>query len=121
MGGGGGAGKVSMQDMTITKYVDKGSPGLQQHVANGKHIDTGELVVRKAGGKKPLEYIKYKLTDLIVTSYQTGGSGGEDRLTENISLNFAKIEWTYTPQKDDGSGEPEVKAGWDIKKNESTV
>ena len=31
-------------------------------------------------------------TDVIVSSVATGGSGGEDRLTENVTLNFAKFE-----------------------------
>src|ERR1700675_3359727 len=57
MGTGGGAGKVSVQDMSITKYIDKASPVLQLSVCNGKHFDQALLTVRKAG-EKPLEYLK---------------------------------------------------------------
>ena len=38
-----------------------------------------------------------------ITSVSTGGSGGEDRLTENISLNFAEVKFIYKPQKPDGT------------------
>jgi len=38
-------------------------------------------------------------------------------LTENVTLNFAEFDLTYTPQKPDGSGDAEVKAGYDIQKN----
>jgi type VI secretion system secreted protein Hcp len=38
----------------------------------------------------------------MVTSYSTGGSGGEDMLTENISLAFAKFEVAYSTQDDKG-------------------
>jgi hypothetical protein len=31
-----------------------------------------------------------------------GGSGGEDRLTENITLNFYKVNLDYFPQDDKG-------------------
>lgn len=116
MGGGGGSGKVNVQDLSLTKYVDKASPNLFKAVCNGEHIPEATLVVRKAG-KTPLEYIKIKMNDILVSSYSTGGSGGEDRLTENVTLNFAKVEVVYTPQKKDGSGEPAVTQSWDISKN----
>jgi type VI secretion system secreted protein Hcp len=88
---------------------------------NGKHFKGAQLVMRKAGGDAPLEYMKLKLEDLLVTSVSTGGSGGEDRLTENISINFAKVHFTYTPQMGDGSGDAMKKAGWNIPANEVHV
>lgn len=116
--GGGGAGKVTVSDLSITKYVDKSSPVLMQYCSGGEQFKEGLLTVRKAGGKEPLEYLKIKMTEVIVTSYSTGGSGGQDMLTENVSLNFAEVDVEYQPQKQDGSklGGP-VKYGWDIAKN----
>ena len=49
--------------------------------------------------------MKIEMEKVIVTSINTGGSGGEDRFTENVSLNFAKFKMTYTPQKEDGSAD----------------
>lgn len=117
MGGGGGAGKVNVQDISITKYMDKASPQLFFSCASGKHYDSVLLTCRKAGGDNKVDYLKYKLTEVLVSSYQTGASGGEDRLTENISLNFAKIEIEYTPQDAKGAAAGVAKAGWDIAKN----
>ena len=96
-GGGGGAGKANVQDLSFTKYVDKASPPLLLASMKGTHYDEATLIVRKAGGT-PLEYLKITLTEVLVTSVSTGGSGGEDRLTENVSLNFAKIKYVYQPQ-----------------------
>ncbi|HEV2331438.1 MAG TPA: type VI secretion system tube protein Hcp [Verrucomicrobiae bacterium] len=115
-GGGSGAGKVAVQDLSFTKWVDAASPPLMYHCCSGKHVKEATLFVRKAG-EKPLEYIKIKMTDLIVTSVSTGGSGGEDRLTENVTLNFAKFNIDYVAQKEDGSGESPVTHGWDIGAN----
>lgn len=115
-GGGGGAGKANVQDISITKYVDKASPNLFKYCSNGKHIKDALLTVRKAG-EKPLEYLKIKLTDVLIASYQTGGSGGEDRLTENVSLNFAKIEIEYHEQDAKGAEVGTVKASYDAKQN----
>lgn len=113
---GGGAGKVSVQDLSVTKYVDSSTPVLMKMCANGKHIGEALLTVRKAG-ENPLEYIKIKMTDAIVSSISTGGGEGEERLVENLVLNFAKVEFIYTPQAADGTGKGEIPMGWDIAAN----
>ncbi len=116
VGGGAGAGKVNVQDISFTKYVDKTTPDLMLAAANGKHFPDAILIVRKAG-EKPLEYIKVMLSQVLISAVSTGGSGGEDRLTENVTLNFAKCKFIYTPQKPDGSGDAAVTMGWDIASN----
>lgn len=116
-GGGGGAGKANFQDVSVTKWVDKSSPVLMLYCANGDHFPSATLTVRKAG-KKPLEYIIIKMKKVLVTSVSTGGSGGEDKLTENVTLNFAQVMVDYVPQKEDGSGEAAKSFKWDIAANE---
>jgi len=115
-GGGSGAGKVTVQDVSVTKYVDSASHLLLLDCCNGQHIKKGTLVVRKAGAT-PLEYIKLTMEDILVTHVSTGGSGGEDRLTETVTLNFSKFKYEYTPQKADGSGDGTKETGWDIAAN----
>jgi type VI secretion system secreted protein Hcp len=83
---------------------------------NGKHFKEAVLTVRKAG-EKPLEYIKITMKEVIVANISTGGSGGEDRLTENLTLNFAEFKIEYVPQKPDGSGDAAVEAAWNIAEN----
>lgn len=116
-GGGGGAGKVSMQDFHFVMKANKSSPVLMLHCANGKHIPKAVLTCRKAGEKQQ-EYLKWTFSDLLVSSFQTGGSQGDVIPTEQISLNFAKIEVSYQPQDAKGGLGSPVKAGWDVKKNE---
>jgi type VI secretion system secreted protein Hcp len=117
VGGGAGAGKVNVQDLSFTKWVDSASPKLVLACCNGTHYDEAMLVVRKAGGDNPVEYIKLKLTEVLVTSISTGGSGGEDRLTENVTLNFAKFNLDFTPQDKKGAAGTAIPAGWDIAAN----
>src|SRR3954453_19249420 len=117
VGGGAGAGKCNVQDLSFTKYIDKSSPDLMLACCNGKHFDKATLVVRKAG-EQPLEYLTINLTEVLITSVSTGGSGGEDRLTENVTLNFAKVQVTYTEQ--DPQGKPKTPAKemtWNIAEN----
>jgi type VI secretion system secreted protein Hcp len=119
-GGGGGAGKVSVQDLSFTKYVDLSTPVLWFHCAQGKHIPEAILTVRKAG-EAPIEYIVATLTKVIVTSVSTGGSGGEDRLTENVTLNFADAQLQYTEETETGEEGSKKTFHWDIVANEGDV
>ena len=119
-GSGGGSGKVAVQDISLTKYVDKASPNLIQYCCAGKHFNEAVLVVRKAGGH-PLEYIKITLEKGLISSVSTGGSSGEDLLTEHVVLNFQAFKYEYTVQKNDGSGEAGPKAGWNMAENKATV
>jgi type VI secretion system secreted protein Hcp len=114
---GGGAGKVSVQDVTFTHWVDKASADLMKACAKGEHISKGELVVRKAGGDDALEYIKLTMTNIIVTNVSTGGSHGEDRLTENVTLNFQKFKYEYKQQTEKGGTGASPNFGWDIAAN----
>ncbi len=68
--GGGGAGKVSIQNFSLTKYVDKSSPVLMLNCAKGTHITKVTLYVRKSG-VTPIEYIKIVMSDVLVTSIST--------------------------------------------------
>jgi type VI secretion system secreted protein Hcp len=114
-GGGGGAGKVSMQDFHFVMRMSKATPKLMEACANGRHIPTGLLTCRKAGGTQ-VDFLKIKFTDLLVTSYQTGGSShGEIVPTDQVSLNFSKIELSYFTQKADGSVVLGGKFGYDLK------
>ena len=117
VGGGGGAGKVNIQDVSLTKYVDKASTNLaDENCCNGEHLKEAILTARKAG-KDPVDYVVITMTPVLVTSISTGGSDGEDRLTENVTLNFAKLEVSYTPQKEDGSADAAIDLNWNIEKN----
>jgi type VI secretion system secreted protein Hcp len=102
-GGGGGAGKVSMQDFSFVMKVNKASPKLMLARATGKHIKSARLAVRKAG-QGQLDYLTFTLHDVVVSSYQTGGaeSSGLAPL-DLVSLRYAKIEVDYKAQKADGS------------------
>lgn len=115
-GGGGGAGKANFQDISITKYIDKSSTALMVALAKGSHVPTVKLLVRKAGEGQQ-KYLEITLTKVLVTSLSTGGSGGEDRLTENVSLNFAEVKFEYFLQNEKGVTASGGIFNWDIAGN----
>ncbi|HVP47650.1 MAG TPA: type VI secretion system tube protein Hcp [Bryobacteraceae bacterium] len=117
MGGGGGAGKASFNDFHFVMHVNKASPKLELACASGEHIKKAVLTCRKAG-KDQQEFLKYTFSDCIVSSFQQGGSHSGDIVpTDQISLNFAKIETEYKAQKADGTLDGAIKSGWDLKQN----
>ena len=113
-GGGGRAGaRPQFRDFELTKRLDKASPQLFLATASGKHLKEATLSVRKAG-KAQLEYLKIKLTDVLVTSLHQTGEG--DVPSEVVSFAFEKIELQYTQQTARGTGAV-YKAGWDLSRN----
>ena len=118
-GGGGGAGRVQMQDFHFVMRLNRASPSLMKACATGQHIKTATLTARKAGQGQQ-EYLTVKLSDVLVSSYQTGGSEQSGAVPiDAVSLNFAKIEVEYRPQNPNGSLGTAVSFRFDLKANKS--
>lgn len=115
-GPGGGAGKVSVQDLSLTKYVDRSTPALILACCTGKHFAEALLTVRK-GGDRPLEYLKIAMKDVLVSSTITGNASEGGLATETVILHFAEFRLEYTPQKSDGSAAAVITAAWNIARN----
>jgi type VI secretion system secreted protein Hcp len=110
------AGALTMQDFHFVTPLSRASPPLFLAVATGTHFKEAILTGRQSG-ENQLEFVKWIMSDMIVTSYQEGGSGSSDTVPfDQISLNFAKIEFEYKYVKADGTVET-VRAGWDLKAN----
>lgn len=117
-GSGGGAGKVNVQDLSFTKWIDSATPAIQLNCCKGLHIPEVKLLVRKAGEKQQ-KYIEITMKKVIISSVSTGGSGGEDKLTENVTLNFAEVKFEYFKQDEKGSTASAGICAWNIEKNEA--
>jgi type VI secretion system secreted protein Hcp len=113
--GGAGAGKVQFQEFSFVQKTNKASSLLLQRTADGGHIPSALLTIRRAG-KAVSEFLKIKLSDVIVSSFTQSADGG-DYPVEEVGLKFAKIEFEYHPQQADGSLGAAFKSGWDLKKN----
>lgn len=115
-GGGGGSGKANFTDLSFTHRVDKTSPHLFKSCANGEHVKEAKLAVRKAG-RGEQDFLVITMEDVIITSVAAADDGGDGGLLETVSLQFAKVDFEYKPQKADGSLEAGVHFKWDIKAN----
>jgi len=72
---------------------------------------------RSQGGSKPDRLCGHTMSPVLVTSVNTGGNCGEDRLMEKVTLDFSKVKFSYTPQKEDGSADAVLDLIWDIEQN----
>lgn len=100
---------VCVQDLVLTKKVDSASPELIMNGVLGQSVKEATLTMRKAG-KGQQEFLVIKMQDVLVSSYQTGGSAGSEAdLMDQLVLHFRAIQGEYRPQKPDGSlGNPVV-------------
>lgn len=117
LGGGGGTGQAHFGDIPITTFVGKSTPELFLKCATGKHFPKAEIILRKAGDN-PFEYLKVELADVMITSYSMNPGHGGELATENWSLDYSKIAYSYNPQKADGTGEGWITKWYNVKTNE---
>ncbi len=104
--------KTCIQDMQVTKVVDRATPELITKVITGAHMQDAVLSMVRADDQKASGFLVITMQDVTVTSYSTGGTSGQDNLTEKFTLHFASMEGRYYPQNQDGSyGTP---VSWDI-------
>jgi type VI secretion system secreted protein Hcp len=100
----------------VTKLIDKASPILFLHSALGTPIAKAVLTVRKAGGTS-LDYLVVTLSDVIVTNVATGGKSEDERVREEISLNYAHISIQYKAQNADGSAGAAIQKSYNLEAN----
>ena len=93
-GGGGGSGKVVLQDFHFTKKCDSTSPQLFLRCATGTHIKKAVLYVRKSGGQQQ-EYMKVTMEDVLVSSFQAGATSPSDP-SDEVNLSFSQIIFDAT-------------------------
>lgn len=103
MGSAGVSGKSTLKELVIVKKVDGATTGLMAAIRNNEVIKKAVLTVRKSGGD-PLEYLKISLQNGRITAFDvaSGKGGGNEALSEELSIAFQKISVEYVPQGADG-------------------
>lgn len=91
------SGKVQLQDFHFVMRVNKASPNLMKACATGQHIKEATITARKAG-QTQLEYLKIKLEEVVISSYQHGGQQSEDVFFDQFSMWFTRIELEHVAQ-----------------------
>jgi type VI secretion system secreted protein Hcp len=117
--GGASAEKADFSDFRFTKQMDKASPKLAMFCAAGSHLDSVLVEFCRSGTEK-VTFMQYKMTNCMISEVAmvAGAAAGTELPTEEVCINFGKIEWCYTVQKRQGGGPAgNVAGGWDRQKN----
>ena len=113
-------GDVVMDDLHVTKELDKASPKIAEAGCSGKVFPKVEIHLTASytdAGR--VTYYAYELKDVLVTSYQISGSGqAEDVPVEDITLNFEEIKVTYTEADSMGKKKGNVEYQWKVEAGE---
>jgi type VI secretion system secreted protein Hcp len=108
--------KAGLQNLTITKRIDSASPKLMFASARGQNFKEIVLTVILAGGKVPMDVIRIRLTDAMVSSVkvadQVNALGGG---TEEVTFSFGACEYSFWPTTGGSAAGPEVKMTWNVK------
>lgn len=114
--GPGSAARPAFQDLSIMKRVDRSSPRLAEACVTGKHFQEAVLAAREAGGPNfSRDFLSIKLSDVTIPSYQNSAQETGSIPMDSFSIDFAKIEYSYTLQKADGTPDTAIKWSWDLK------
>jgi type VI secretion system secreted protein Hcp len=109
------AGKVTPGDLHIVKKQDKTSGKMMIDSMNGVPITDATLAITtlsKSGAED--KYMEYKMSEVIVSSFSTGGSQGQHEPMENVSINMAKIEIAQFSKDVTGSVAQAQRGGFDF-------
>ena len=107
-------GETTLGDVAVSRQVDKSSPKLFLACANGTFFKEVEVHLCTTVQNKQEPYLKYKLADVIVSSYAASGTSSGDPLpSESVTLGYSAIEYTYiVVDPKDGSKKGEVPASY---------
>jgi type VI secretion system secreted protein Hcp len=110
-------GRASFHDITFTHLIDRSSPSLMLACASCASLKDARLTIRKTGTTTPQEFLVIVLQDVVVTGVECSGTEAAGGLVEQVSLNFARIDFEYKAQKPDGSLDDGAHFKWDLQSN----
>lgn len=101
-------GTTTLGDIVLTRPLDKSSVKLAEACAKGVFYPEAEIHLATQVKEAEEPYLKYKLKNVIITSYQLDAeASGDPQPSESVTLNFTDIEWTYVvidPETGDKKG-----------------
>ena len=112
-------GTVDIHDLNFVFELNSATVPLLKSVFTGANFDKVTLFCYRAAGEtetsKQQLFWKIIMDDVICSGVSINGSEGVSKETVNVSLNFAKIQYEYDPQKSDSSAAGKKVISYDIR------
>ncbi len=119
-GPGGASGRFSSNDFSFIMKTNAASPQLMAACGSGKHYASAILVCRKIVNSKAVEYLRFTLSPVMVSKFQTGydpnNNMGDTVVVDSVSLNFGKVLSQYKPITNQGTAGPTIEGTIDLQK-----
>ena len=114
------SGKVTPGDLHLTKKQDDSPTQFMIQSLQGKNTDQATLAVTRQSGDGEQKYMEYVMSNVICSSFTTSGTSGDgSQPSENITLNFTKLDLNQFVM--DASGQPRaMRGGVDFTQNTTT-
>ena len=110
-------GDIVLEDIILTKYVDKSTPKLMEKTALRTVIPTVEIDVVKTVSDARVSFYHYTLENVLVTSYKSQGHTLEDPCPwDTLTLNYEEITVTYTEFDSMGGSMGNVEWNYDVER-----
>lgn len=114
----GGAGRARVNDLSVSKSVDKATARLMRACLSGERITECSLSCYPSGvGADDAAFLRITMTDCLVTSVGSAGQAGDERFEETLALNSAKVQVEYRPQDPPARPGSAEKMRWNIANN----
>lgn len=112
--------RANPSDIVVTKYADKASTKLFYNTCAGSMMKEVIISVNRTDGQGgQVEFLQYKLTDVLITSFMQSGGGGGGLPVESLGLNYGSIIITYMATDPSTAGaQGSLTGGWDFASNE---
>ncbi len=109
--------RVDFSDITVIKEIDKSTPKLHLHCAQGTSFN--QMLIEFTAELSTGRFVYHTITlkDVVITSFRPIMShrcNGEYIHLEEVSLQYSQIYWDYTPYDDQGATGPTESTGWDV-------
>jgi len=112
-------GSVSMRDFQFTAITGTASAQLLLFCAAAKRIKSAVLTCEQDHKKGKHVYLTVTLSNVVISSYDIEGAASQNHSSERVTLKFTKIDFAYTPLKDDGTPGGNFGSSWDLSLNTS--
>jgi len=89
-------GKVTPQDFSVVKDIDKASPKLHVACASGQHMPEVRLEIRPTGGQRR-DLLVIKMRNVVITRVDEQPAPSGARATETVSFRCEYLEWESRP------------------------
>ncbi len=99
-------------DFVITRPADKATAGILGSAAAGTVFSQIKLTDRKLVGSTNQVFLEWTLHDAFISSFQIEGNG-ESAPTTKFSLNYSKIDVSFTPFDSKGKAQTPLVTNWD--------